>query len=196
MISSIELTVLGLINYRPMHGYKLCNFFEEKGIYDMMEIKKPSVYSILKRYEKEGLISGEYEFDENNPPRKVYSATDKGIKFLRDNLKDFLLNYSSLNPAGFWHLLRFCKNNVTQEEFIEIIKHMKGVFLSHMRDLDKKKENLIKNFSEPEMNYFTLMEDMFVVLHKANLKALNGFISFAENSENESYFLKKEEIKE
>ena len=73
---------------------------------------------------------------------------------------------------------------------------MKDVFLSHMRDLDKKKENLIKNFSEPEMNYFTLMEDMFVVLHKANLKALNGFISFAENSENESYFLKKEEIKE
>ena len=39
MISSIELTVLGLISYKPMHGYKICHFFEDKGIDELKEIK-------------------------------------------------------------------------------------------------------------------------------------------------------------
>ncbi|HHI87743.1 MAG TPA: PadR family transcriptional regulator [Candidatus Cloacimonetes bacterium] len=193
MISSIELTVLGLINFKSMHGYKICNFFEEKGIYDMMEIKKPSVYAILKRFEKQGLISGEYEFDENNPPRKVYSLTDEGLRFFRKHLKEFLLNYSSLNPSEFWHLLRFCRNNVTQEDFLKILHNMKETFVSHIALLKEKKRELIKEFTEPEKCYFSIMENMFETLHTATNKALNDFISFAEEKENSAYFLENEE---
>lgn len=87
MISSIELTVLGLISYKPMHGYKICHFFEDKGIDVLKEIKKPSVYAILKRFEKQELIFGEYEFDENNPPRKVYTITKTGLTFFPGEFK-------------------------------------------------------------------------------------------------------------
>jgi len=38
------------------------------------------------------------------------------------------------------------------------------------------------------------MESMLDTLHKANVKALNDFILFAENSGNDSYFLENEEV--
>jgi len=176
-----------------MHGYKICNFFEEKGIYDMMEIKKPSVYAILKRFEKQDLISGEYKFDENNPPRKVYSITDTGLVFFRKHLKEFLLHYSSLNPAGFWHLLRFTRNNISRDDFIKIIKNMKEGFTTHIRELEEKKHDLIREFTIPEKNYFSIMEVMFGTLHKVTINALNDYISFAEKPENSSYFIEGEE---
>ncbi len=159
----------------------------------MMEIKKPSVYAILKRFEKQGLISGEYEFDENNPPRKVYSITDEGLSFFRQHLKEFLLNYSSPNPAGFWHILRFCWNNVSQKDFIRIIKNMEERLTDHLHELEEKKHDLIQEFSQPQRNYFAIMEEMFITLHQATFKALKKYINFAEDPENKPYFIKEEE---
>jgi len=193
MISSIELTVLGLISYKPMHGYKLCHFFENKGMDVLKEIKKPSVYAILKRFEKQELIIGEYEFDENNPPRKVYSITKNGTKFFQENLKEYLLNFSFFNPIEFWHLIRFSRSNISKDDFLLIINNMKQEIISHVANMGKKKNDLISNATLPETNFYNIMGSMLDTLHKANLKALNDFILFAENSGNDSYFLENEE---
>jgi len=193
MISSIELTVLGLISYKPMHGYKLCHFFENKGIDVLKEIKKPSVYAILKRFEKQELIVGEYEFDENNPPRKVYAITKTGLTFFQENLKDYLLNFSFFNPIEFWHLIRFTRNNISQEDFILIINHMKQEIISHVAGMEQKKNEIIDKVTLPEKNFYSIMGGMLDTLHSANVKTLNDFILFAENPENNPYFLKIEE---
>jgi len=193
MISSIELTVLGLISYKPMHGYKICHFFENKGIDVLKEIKKPSVYAILKRFEKQELIVGEYEFDENNPPRKVYAITKTGLTFFQENLKDYLLNFSFFNPIEFWHLIRFTRKNISQEDFILIINHMKQEIISHVTSMEQKKNEIIDKATLPEKNFFSIMGGMLDTLHTANVKALNDFILFAENPENNPYFLKIEE---
>jgi len=196
MISSIELTVLGLISYKPMHGYKICHFFEDKGIDELKEIKKPSVYAILKRFEKQELITGEYEFDENNPPRKVYSITQKGKKYFQENLKEYLLHYSSFNPIEFWHLLRFCQNNINKKDFITIIDHMKRKIISHINDMKQKKQEMIKKATPSEKNFYHIIGEMLDTLHKANFKALDDYISFAESAKNGSYFLEIKEEKE
>lgn len=196
MISSIELTVLGLISYKPMHGYKICHFFEDKGIDELKEIKKPSVYAILKRFEKQELITGEYEFDENNPPRKVYSITEKGKKYFKENLKEYLLNYSSFNPIEFWHLLRFCQNNINKKDFITIIDHMKHKIISHINDMKQKKQEMINKATPSEKNFYHIIGEMLDKIHKATIKALEDYISFAESAENRSYFLEIKEKKE
>ncbi len=193
MISSIELTVLGLISYKPMHGYKICHFFEDKGIDVLKEIKKPSVYAILKRFEKQELIFGEYEFDENNPPRKVYTITKTGLTFFQENLKDYLLNFSFFNPIEFWHLIRFSRSNISKDDFILIINHMKQEIISHVTNMEQKKNEIINKATLPEKNFYHIMGDMLDTLHKANIKALNDFILFAENPENDPYFLEIEE---
>ncbi len=193
MISSIELTVLGLISYKPMHGYKICHFFENKGIDVLKEIKKPSVYAILKRFEKQELIVGEYEFDENNPPRKVYAITKIGIAFFQEHLKDYLLNFSFFNPIEFWHLIRFSRKNISKEDFILIINHMKQEIISHVASMEQKKNEIIDKASLPEKNFYSIMGGMLDTLHNANVQALNDFILFADNPENKPYFLENEE---
>ena len=193
MISSIELTVLGLISYKPMHGYKICHFFEDKGIDELKEIKKPSVYAILKRFEKQEFFTGEYEFDENNPPRKVYSISEKGKKYFQENLKEYLLHYSSFNPIEFWHLLRFSQNNIIKEDFIAIINNMRQKIISHIKKIEQKKQEMINVTNQPEKNFYHIIGGMLDKIHKATIKALEDYISFAENAENRSYFL---EIKE
>ncbi len=193
MISSIELTVLGLISYKPMHGYKICHFFENKGIDVLKEIKKPSVYAILKRFEKQELIVGEYEFDENNPPRKVYAITKTGLTFFQENLKDYLLNFSFFNPIEFWHLIRFTRNNFSKEDFILIMNHMKQEIISHVNKMEEKKNEIIDKATLPEKNFYSIMGGMLDTLHTANVKALDEFIFFAENPDNDPYFLEDEE---
>jgi len=195
MISSIELTVLGLISYKPMHGYKLCHFFENKGIDVLKEIKKPSVYAILKRFEKQELIIGEYEFDENNPPRKVYSITDDGKKYFRENLREYLMNYSSFNPIGFWHLLRFSENNLTKEEFTIAITHMKQEIISHISHFKGKKNLMLKEATASRKQFYQIIKKMVTALNKENLKALDEYNSFAENPENASFFFLGKEDK-
>ena len=179
-----------------MHGYKLCHFFENKGIDVLKEIKKPSVYAILKRFEKQDLVTGEYQFDENNPPRKVYSITEKGKKYFRKNLREYLLHYSSFNPIEFWHLIRFCQNNITKKDFISIIDHMKNKIISHISNMEQKKQEMINKANLPEKNFYHIIGGMLDKIHKATIKALDDYISFAENAENRSYFLEIKEEKE
>jgi len=196
MISSIELTVLGLISYKPMHGYKICHFFEAKGIDVLKEIKKPSVYAILKRFEKQEFLTGEYEFDENNPPRKVYSISEKGKKYFQENLKEYLLHYSSFNPIEFWCLLRFCQNNIIKEDFIAIINNMKQKIISHINKIEQKRQEIINEANQSEKSFYHIIGQMLDSLHKANFKALDDYISFTENAENGSFFLEIKEEKE
>lgn len=79
-----EKNVLGQLNERDKYGLELVSGSDG-------QLKKNAIYVILGRMETKGLIEGRQEpapVGSQGPPRRRYSSTDKGKKYLADGLKE------------------------------------------------------------------------------------------------------------
>ena len=78
--------ILWIISKEKIHGYGIMKRLDE--FYDLddfdCEIKNSSskVYPILARMEKNGLIVGEWDVNENNKRVKYYTITEEGLLIL------------------------------------------------------------------------------------------------------------------
>ncbi|RJP83212.1 MAG: PadR family transcriptional regulator [Desulfobacteraceae bacterium] len=75
----IKYTILGLLQYKDMHGYRIKEHIE-RNFGHMWSINYGQIYPNLKKLEEEGLITMKevVQNDEKGPPRKLYSITQKG----------------------------------------------------------------------------------------------------------------------
>ncbi len=79
MTSNAELAILSLIAEEPCHGYQIEQLIAERNMRSWTEIGFSSIYRLLKKFEKEGLISGEPgEPEGRGPARVIYSMTEAG----------------------------------------------------------------------------------------------------------------------
>ena len=78
---AIRHAILGLLHYRPMHGYKIKAQIEQN-FGHVWSINYGQIYPNLKSLLDEGLISmtEENRVGMRGPSRKLYSITDKGRK--------------------------------------------------------------------------------------------------------------------
>lgn len=88
--------VLGVLNQlsAPRYGYSLSQELTEKGV----PVDGNTLYPLLRRLEKQGLVKSEWEMGEGKP-RKYYVRTSKGTKInekLRDNWIEIVVNISTL----------------------------------------------------------------------------------------------------
>jgi len=80
-MTNAELAILSLIIEQPRHGYNLEQVIEERGMRNWTEIGFSSIYYILRKLEKAGLIESHTEPSEGKGPgRKVYQVTSAGRK--------------------------------------------------------------------------------------------------------------------
>lgn len=86
-LTTLEYIVLGLISIEPQSGYSIVSFFNEDS-YNSWSASPGSVYPMLKRLEKHGMISGELEIEHETRPRKVYNLTDDGASSLDSWLQE------------------------------------------------------------------------------------------------------------
>jgi DNA-binding transcriptional ArsR family regulator len=78
-MTNAELSVLSLIAEAPRHGYEIEQVIEARGMRDWTEIGFSSIYYLLKKLEKDGMIESELRQQEGKgPARKVYSITRQG----------------------------------------------------------------------------------------------------------------------
>ncbi|HKL47204.1 MAG TPA: PadR family transcriptional regulator [Candidatus Izemoplasmatales bacterium] len=80
----VVLTTLALLK-EPHYGYSLIQTLENKGI----PIEGNTLYPLLRRLAKQGLLMSEWETD-GSKPRKYYRITDNGetvLKALKDTYK-------------------------------------------------------------------------------------------------------------
>ncbi len=89
-VRKTDLAALGLINWRPIHGYGLNHAFQDMGLGHWTTISRSSIYSALRRLAKDGAVSITRERQGNTPERTVYHLTDRGRAILRDILFDAL----------------------------------------------------------------------------------------------------------
>jgi len=86
-LTTLEYIVLGLISIEPQSGYGIVSYFDEDS-YNSWSASPGSVYPMLKRLEKQGMISGELEIEYETRPRKVYTLSDEGLQSLDEWLKE------------------------------------------------------------------------------------------------------------
>ncbi len=73
----LELAILGALAHGSHYGYSLIRRLTEGGGIDLTE---GTIYPILNRLLREGLISSEWRESHQGPPRKYYALTPDGEK--------------------------------------------------------------------------------------------------------------------
>ena len=116
-MTNAELAILSLIAENPRHGYEIEQTIEMRGMRDWTEIGFSSIYYLLNKLEKSGLIVGELQqVGGKGPARKVYQVTDAGremqaaatydvLSTLRGGPVPFLLGLSNFPVLASEHAL-------------------------------------------------------------------------------------------
>lgn len=88
MRSRVDVFILGSLYEKDGYGYDILNYIYSKtnGHYEM---KQSSIYSVLKRLEKQGYVLSYLGEESNGGQRRYYSLTDKGREFLDNEQKEW-----------------------------------------------------------------------------------------------------------
>jgi transcriptional regulator len=80
---SAETLILALLDEEPLHGYGLAKRIEEKSD-GALQFHVTSLYPILYRLEREGLVRSDWRQPEGERRRKYYELTGDGEAMLRE----------------------------------------------------------------------------------------------------------------
>jgi len=78
----LQFMILRVVYEKPTYGYKIIKRIEEI-TYGRHKIKSGTMYTTLKRMEKEGLLRSVWKKSESGPDSREYSTTEKGEKYLK-----------------------------------------------------------------------------------------------------------------
>jgi len=101
-LTDAELLVLGLVAEMPRHGYQLDQVIEQRGMRQWTQIGFSSIYFVLGKLEKMGLVSANKPDKANATAtaKKIFAVTKAGRRALvtqtRSALRDVRPTYSSV----------------------------------------------------------------------------------------------------
>lgn len=164
MLSSIELILLNIINHKATHAYEINKEIQQKNMRDWVKIGIASVYQVLDRLEKKGLVVSQRERVGKMPERKKYQITQLGKELLRAGIKELIQaqeNYYVNLNVGLE-----CSDILSREELIECLQNrleQVKTWLSNNKNVlseqetDHLHERLVMenivNFHETEKNF-------------------------------------------
>ena len=84
----VEPALLLLLHHTPTHGYALAERMQELGL-DADPVDISAIYRVLNSLEAEGmLVSSQDVAQSAGPPRRVYTLTEEGDRYLRAWVED------------------------------------------------------------------------------------------------------------
>ena len=101
---SAEMLILALVEDRPRHGYEIAKLIEQRSD-GVLQFHVASLYPLLYRLEKRGLIQGHWVERPSQRRRRFYKLTNAGHEILKEHRqtwKDFfaaLDRVAGINPA-------------------------------------------------------------------------------------------------
>jgi DNA-binding PadR family transcriptional regulator len=130
------MILLAAIKEKPSYAYEIDKMLESKNMRDWLKIGVASVYQVLDRLEKKGLLKSKREREGRMPVRKRYSITDGGEAHLKKDVKKLLMSseafYLNLNVG------LECSVMLTAQDLKESIKSRLN---KSKGELEKIKEN-------------------------------------------------------
>ena len=88
---TLEACILQLIKRKDMYGYEIT---EQLSNYGLDMVAQGTIYPLLMKLEKENLVVSYLKESNFGPPRKYYSITEEGNKYIV-NFKDVWKNIST-----------------------------------------------------------------------------------------------------
>ncbi|MFE2999595.1 PadR family transcriptional regulator [Nocardia sp. NPDC059246] len=76
---TLEGIVLAILSVRSAYGYEITAWLRDQGFSDIAE---GTIYALLIRIEKKGLVDVEKVASEKGPPRKVFTLNAQGQDYL------------------------------------------------------------------------------------------------------------------
>lgn len=78
---TLEGCILKIISREAPYGYAIATTLRDSGFSDLTE---GTLYPLLLRLERKGLIHAEYRAGHGGPSRKYYALTDDGQQYLKE----------------------------------------------------------------------------------------------------------------
>ena len=136
--TSLGYALLGLIHMQPQSGYDLRKIFETTpmGHYSS---SPGSIYPALKRLEEQGLIEGEVADGDTLRPKRIYTATQRGIEVLREWVsqtitKDDLLHRDDELMLRF-ALMGSVVDNATTHRFLDQMYRVLDLYIPELEQI-------------------------------------------------------------
>jgi len=82
----LELAVMGVLYHERHYGYSLVRVLCERG---SISLKEGTIYPILARLDRDGLVGSEWVESDQGPPRKYYALTAAGRQLFDELSGDF-----------------------------------------------------------------------------------------------------------
>jgi DNA-binding PadR family transcriptional regulator len=92
VLSKTALLILGIIACEPTNPYAISKLVNWKRRNIRIKIPTQTVYGIINKFKKRGVVSGKKVKNGNMPDMTIYSITPKGEKLIKKNLIDYLTN--------------------------------------------------------------------------------------------------------
>ena len=89
----IQPAILAMIHEKPAYGFYLLAEMESRDLVD--KVDATGFYRTLRKLEEDGKLSSEWQIEEGEKPKKVYTITDSGRACL-NNWKKTLHEYIGL----------------------------------------------------------------------------------------------------
>ncbi len=82
----LELAVMGVLYNERHYGYSLIRVLSEDG---SVSLKEGTIYPILARLDRDGLVRAEWVESDQGPPRKYYALTASGRQLFDEMSQEF-----------------------------------------------------------------------------------------------------------
>jgi PadR family transcriptional regulator PadR len=82
----LELAVMGVLYHQRHYGYSLVRVLSDCG---SISLKEGTVYPILARLDRDGLVRSEWMESDQGPPRKYYALTSSGRQLFDELSQEF-----------------------------------------------------------------------------------------------------------
>lgn len=80
----MEIVVLSMLRRKDYYGYELVTEISK-----YIEMSEGTIYPLLNRFKKDGLVDTYLAESHNGPPRKYYRITDAGREKLTESLREW-----------------------------------------------------------------------------------------------------------
>lgn len=82
------MMVLQILRWKPMHGYALVQHIKQRSR-ELLEVEEGSLYPVLQRMLREGLVEAEWQLSPANRRVRTYKITAAGKKHLEKEMSAY-----------------------------------------------------------------------------------------------------------
>jgi PadR family transcriptional regulator, regulatory protein AphA len=128
---SIKHVILGFLSESPLTGYDLKKKFSDSEILHWSG-NNNQIYRTLVELHQAALVTIDVEYQENKPPRKVYTITEKGLAVLHEWLKstpELPQFRSPLLAQLMW------ADHINRADLREMVSNYAAILLEHVLTL-------------------------------------------------------------